>query len=516
MRDDINAGAGLPDVGPARGGRGRGRGRGGRGAVAQGGQNEARPPPPAGLPSKPLRRTASQEDLRVQADVLAAVAAMANDPRTAGLLLEAQLSRLPELNAPLPAMVNARRALIERIHAAINPAPGPPLWEVLPFGSTVTRIDSPTSDLDLTIARRDDAPPILASPKPPPNVSDMRVLARLLRQARVDDVLPILRARVPIVKCSWASLVRADINFGELLGVENSRLIASYKDLCPTLRPLAVAVKLVLKTRGVSGDPAGQQGPPTLSSYTVVLMVISFLQSAGMLPNLQDADLIQRLGMPRRRVATRQGPGRRGSREMYTCDVTYMAEPPGWVAPPTPSLAVSFARFWAWLGAFDWLHRAVAVDLPGGAFDRDRAYQPPLTKAQAQAAKRRAAAAAKAAPVAPTALDVPEDALTPSPPQAKAAASGAGSLDEADLPTFLSEVQPEDWVGNPMIVKDPFLHHRSVRFRPRGVDRSIVLFSNTAKAIQPQTAKRIVQEARRAHHMLTLPGPIGLHQLCAM
>lgn len=80
----------------------------------------------------------------------------------------------------------------------------------------------------------------------------------------------------------------------------NSQLIKAYADLQPRIfRPLAYFIKHWLKRRGLN-DPAGSSGLNSLSSYSIVLLIIQYLQIKKGLPNLQYWGLISCLEVPSR------------------------------------------------------------------------------------------------------------------------------------------------------------------------------------------------------------------------
>lgn len=66
----------------------------------------------------------------------------------------------------------------------------------------------------------------------------------------------------------------------------------------PIVRPYLIFLKVWAKQRHIN-DPSGQKGLMSLSSYSLVLMAIAYLQHAGIVPNLQDADLINMHGVAR-------------------------------------------------------------------------------------------------------------------------------------------------------------------------------------------------------------------------
>lgn len=80
--------------------------------------------------------------------------------------------------------------------------------------------------------------------------------------------------------------------------MRNSKLLAEYISLKPIIRPFLIFLKVWAKQRHLN-DPSGQKGLMSLSSYSLVLMAIGYLQHAEVVPNLQDANLIAKHGVER-------------------------------------------------------------------------------------------------------------------------------------------------------------------------------------------------------------------------
>ena len=80
--------------------------------------------------------------------------------------------------------------------------------------------------------------------------------------------------------------------------------------MSPIARPLVLAIKLWAKRRGLN-DSSGQNGPTTLSSYSIILMLLCFFQIVGHSPNLQDHLQIKAAGLPERRLWVRPPVKRR-------------------------------------------------------------------------------------------------------------------------------------------------------------------------------------------------------------
>jgi hypothetical protein len=82
------------------------------------------------------------------------------------------------------------------------------------------------------------------------------------------------------------------------LNVLSYSLLAAYIKQSPLVRPFLIFLKLWAKQRGLN-DPSGQQGEMSLSSYSLVLLGLTYLQSINLIPNLQDVELINQSGMQR-------------------------------------------------------------------------------------------------------------------------------------------------------------------------------------------------------------------------
>lgn len=93
----------------------------------------------------------------------------------------------------------------------------------------------------------------------------------------------VTEARVPVLKCASKEGVAIDITFNNLLPLYNSKLLKAYASLDDRVARLGRLVKFWAKSRMVNDALEG-----TLSSYSHCLLLIHFLQSVAVLPNLQD------------------------------------------------------------------------------------------------------------------------------------------------------------------------------------------------------------------------------------
>ncbi|KAN0065795.1 hypothetical protein ACQY0O_000925 [Thecaphora frezii] len=247
-----------------------------------------------------------------------------------------------EASRPSASSIQRRQSVVDRIQHAIDLRwPGHGL-QVAPFGSSVTGLVSDRSDLDLVLLDP-TRPHGVGTPQflenPPykrirqidgmPDWYNVRVVAAALKSsnARLDrpdkfkNIVAISGANVPIVKLVDVETdLPADLNINERFGLINSQMIETYANLQPELfRPMVFFLKHWFSQRELN-DPSGAKGPMSLSSYTIALMAIQYLQLRGLLPNLQDRQLIEESGVPRAFV---WGRSRRVSRRKnaLVCDL---------------------------------------------------------------------------------------------------------------------------------------------------------------------------------------------------
>lgn len=142
------------------------------------------------------------------------------------------------------------------------------------FGSFANGLITRTSDLDLTfdgtIAAHD-------------GLSLLSELASRLSQVGFDGVTKIFQASIPLVKFRDPSCgIEVDFCVSNQLGLRNSMLLAAYCNYDPRVAKLGRLVKDWAKSHQIVGTADG-----CLNSYAYILMAIHYLQSAGLVPNLQ-------------------------------------------------------------------------------------------------------------------------------------------------------------------------------------------------------------------------------------
>ncbi|TMW65868.1 hypothetical protein Poli38472_003633 [Pythium oligandrum] len=189
-----------------------------------------------------------------------------------------------QLQTESNARLSAQMAAIRLCTAAVQS-----LWpraQVRPYGSFVTRLALPTSDVDLVICLpkvRRDAPADAAGVLEGRNAikeSWQQNLARKLRQepwVQPDSVKTIPHAAIPIITLITSSpySVRLDISFegpGHN-GLATNDVVLSLIHEFPALAPIMLVLKSFVIERGFAVAYSGG-----LSSYALLLMVARYLQ----------------------------------------------------------------------------------------------------------------------------------------------------------------------------------------------------------------------------------------------
>lgn len=155
---------------------------------------------------------------------------------------------------------------------------------VVPFGSSLTGLWTPQSDLDVCLL----IPGINTRGS---QVHALKKVGKALRRSGTHIVSPRLRAQMPILR--WeprgAGRYACDISINNTLAVANSRLVAQYMAVDARVPVLALAVKAWARCRGINDRSRG-----TFSSFALTLMLIHFLQhrNVPVLPSLQDVAIL--------------------------------------------------------------------------------------------------------------------------------------------------------------------------------------------------------------------------------
>ncbi|XP_037549270.1 terminal nucleotidyltransferase 4A [Nematolebias whitei] len=164
--------------------------------------------------------------------------------------------------SPRPEEAAMRKEVVTRIKRIINE-----LWpkaDVQIFGSFSTGLYLPTSDIDLVVFGNWERPPL----------QELEQALRENNVAEPDSIKVLDKATVPIIKLTdQETEVKVDICFNMNSGVKAASFIKDYLKEYPVLPYLIFVLKQFLLQRDLNEVFTGG-----ISSYSLILMVISFLQ----------------------------------------------------------------------------------------------------------------------------------------------------------------------------------------------------------------------------------------------
>ncbi|XP_044749036.1 speckle targeted PIP5K1A-regulated poly(A) polymerase-like [Coccinella septempunctata] len=141
------------------------------------------------------------------------------------------------------------------------------------FGSSTTFLQFNSSDLDVYVDIID---------RPENDKKCLKMIRSALARSKVFyNVIDIPSAKIPIVKCTHNQTgMKCDINFKNMLGVENSKLIRYYLSLDHRLRNILLVIKYWAKIQEISGRNH------LFTSYSMVMMFIFYLQECHSFPSV--------------------------------------------------------------------------------------------------------------------------------------------------------------------------------------------------------------------------------------
>lgn len=145
-------------------------------------------------------------------------------------------------------------------------------FQVAPFGSSENKLCTSESDIDVCIIVKFQ------------EQINTCALSKALADSGMERVICVPGAKVPIVKIWDPKLaVACDMNINNTMAIENTRMMKTYVEIDPRVRPLAMILKYWTKQR-VLNDALGA----TLGSYTWLCMILNYLQTRDppILPSL--------------------------------------------------------------------------------------------------------------------------------------------------------------------------------------------------------------------------------------
>ena len=167
-----------------------------------------------------------------------------------------------------------------------------PNCKVIPYGSSATGFSFQDSDLDAFVdLQLKSLSSVCGNTREEEEEENHRgqertrmVADTLRREERFRNARPILNARIPIIKMRDNKTgIECDINVVSSMGVINSKWINFCRTLDTKCQYLISVVKYIAIKQGIVASGRGDH----LNSYTIVLMVIFFLQVRGILPSVE-------------------------------------------------------------------------------------------------------------------------------------------------------------------------------------------------------------------------------------
>ncbi|XP_041855212.1 poly(A) RNA polymerase GLD2 [Melanotaenia boesemani] len=144
-------------------------------------------------------------------------------------------------------------------------------------GSSINGLGCRTSDADLCL--------VIQGNKRPDPISVLSRLKNVFRSLSYVERIQLIRAKVPILRFrEKGSELEFDLNINNTVGIRNTFLLRSYAYADLRIRPMILVVKKWARQHQINDASKG-----TLSSYTLVLMVLHYLQTRKepVLPSLQ-------------------------------------------------------------------------------------------------------------------------------------------------------------------------------------------------------------------------------------
>uniref|UniRef100_A0A5K3EH01 RNA uridylyltransferase n=1 Tax=Mesocestoides corti TaxID=53468 RepID=A0A5K3EH01_MESCO len=155
------------------------------------------------------------------------------------------------------------------------------------FGSCANGFETTTSDMDICVFFPANSSEALSLSDPKERLNMIKSFKRILNQGarglKITNILPILSAKVPIIKFRVEGLGEADLSFSNYLAITNTSMLRFYNQIDPRLRVLNIALKVILRTCNVAKSSSGG-----ISSYAFAIMMIHYLQQIDFLPVLQE------------------------------------------------------------------------------------------------------------------------------------------------------------------------------------------------------------------------------------
>ncbi|CAG8448686.1 13567_t:CDS:10 [Ambispora leptoticha] len=191
--------------------------------------------------------------------------------------LSVDMLSLYETLLPTAESAKRREYFVNKIETLLNDEYPEHSIKVHLFGSSMNDLGSSNSDVDLCVTTEWNG------------LEKVQTLAKVFRRLGMKRVNCVPKAKVPIVRLWDPELhLACDLNVNNTLALHNTRLIKTYVNIDPRVRPLAMILKHWAKRRALNDAAKGG----TLSTYTWTIMILNFLQmrEPPILPVLHQID----------------------------------------------------------------------------------------------------------------------------------------------------------------------------------------------------------------------------------
>ncbi len=183
------------------------------------------------------------------------------EPRAEASMLHVQLCALDAIIRPSPDVVRQRLAAFMRVRAAILHKY--PRAQLSVLGSAATSLALLDSDLDLTLQLSSEDFTLGAAKRRhfPPEFKPLRSVAEAVRPIATGGLVDVIDAAVPIVKFEdGKTRIQIDISFNSADADEHVKWARKQLEARPSLRPVVLALKLLLRREKLNETYTGGVG----------------------------------------------------------------------------------------------------------------------------------------------------------------------------------------------------------------------------------------------------------------
>ncbi|GIY78869.1 poly(A) RNA polymerase gld-2 homolog A [Caerostris darwini] len=196
--------------------------------------------------------------------------------------LSGELWQLFYENRQTDDVFNKKMALRDKLHDILrHKFPSSGLYVV---GSSMTGLGVKSSDIDMCLMLTDSE-----VDQQKEAIGILHSVKFLFKKYRFLHDIQVIYAKVPILKfVDLESGIEVDLNINNTVGIRNTQLLTSYSRIDKRLPPLVVLVKIWARCHDINDAKNN-----SLSSYSIVLMVIHYLQCRCRPPVLPCLQLLQ-------------------------------------------------------------------------------------------------------------------------------------------------------------------------------------------------------------------------------